>query len=121
MNLIVNNIYSLICDVLPKKWNKVIFYDFTFESGRYSTKFYVNKKNVYIDCFSLSNSNSEIMDKLSKIHEEFNIIKQSNSEKCNSCTLIINNDGKYNLSFDYYQIDDANMNWLIDWKKKNLV
>lgn len=114
-------IFDSLQDVLPDKWNKLVFYAAYYE-GSYSMKYYIdNGTGKYQDCFSLLPQKAVIK----KFMELDRIItperkKLSGKNKWTSLTMTVEGDGRFRTKFDYSVIGDP-IEHEQKWKRKTLI
>lgn len=124
MENIIQETVDFILPLLPKKWEKFIFYA-EYCMNSYSMKFFVNtKRKQYLDCYHLPNVNHEKIDFIfPKIHSVLNPIwnKLSGKNKWTVMTISVDHDGNCTVEYDYSDHSKSLIGWEEDWKKKYLL
>lgn len=119
-----NEIASLIVDLLPEKWNKVAFFA-QYSDGSYTMKFYADCGNgEYTDCYSLSDvSDDDIYRTFSAIDTLIKPVHSSLNakEKWTVMTMLFSCDGNFKVEYDYEDISETSIAYIMKWKKKYLI
>lgn len=116
-------IFEILEGVLPKKWEKVVFYA-EYSVGSYSMKYFLTTgDDGYIDCFRLGKPSEE------KILRAFLAINKilspkravlPDSKRWSVMTLGVNRNGSFQADYDYKNHDKSLLTWEANWKKKYL-
>ncbi|MBQ9715775.1 MAG: DUF600 family protein [Clostridia bacterium] len=119
---VVQQVVELISDFLPQGWKRMAFYA-GYTSSSYEMKFFVDKGKGYIDCFKIYDINSfEIFDLFESID---NVLMRQRKElkkkdKWTVFTLLVDSKGKFNVFFDYQDIEEISIEYFMQWQKKYL-
>lgn len=118
------DIIDCLQDVLPEKWEKVVFYSNYFQDS-YSMKYYVKEiDEKYIDCFSLNNiSKQELLNLFTSIDNVILPVRSQlkGKDKWSVMTLQVNRDGRFHVDYDYTDFPDGVISYEREWKQKHLV
>lgn len=119
-----NEIASLIIDLLPEKWSKVAFFVQYFEES-YTMKFYADcGDGKYTDCYLLPDVNSK--DIYSTFFAINRLIKPvynnlAKKDRWSVMTMLFSCDGNFRTEYDYEDISENSIMYIMEWKKKYLI
>jgi len=124
MEINFQNIFDILQESLPEKWEKVVFYA-EYTKGSYSMKYYVNSGDgMYVDCYDISKiSKAQLLKKFMQIDKIFAFERNrlKDKEKWSAVTIILNRDGSFKSEFDYADIEGKTLEYHQKWKDKYLV
>lgn len=121
------NIYQVIIDGINglkiPEWKKVVFLTIYTDTS-YEMKFYVYKNEKYVDCFSLGIPVPNIINLFSNLDKDIIIHRNDmcklNTDKWYSMTLVVDENGEFNVEYDYNSTCEDTISYIDSWKKKHL-
>ena len=123
MDNVYQEVFEILEELLPKKWEKVIFYaEYSMDS--YSMKYYIDTGiGKYTDCFRLEKpSEKKILRAFIAINKVLAPERAAlpASKRWTVLTIRVNSDGGFQADYDYKKHDKALLTWETGWRKKYL-
>ena len=119
-DIIYEKIIDELTAILPEKWEKVCLYSHVREDT-YEFFFYVKLDGKYIQYVELEDlcgvSKEEIRGVFDKLYDI--LLPDFMENAWNVLTYIVTNDGKYNVEYDYDDIDNSIV-YQENWEEKYL-
>lgn len=119
-----NEIASLIVDLLPEEWSKVAFFAQYFDDS-YLMKFYADcGDGKYTDCYLLPDvSDDDIYNTFSAINKLIKPVYSSldKKDKWSVMTILFSCDGNFRTEYEYKDISETSIAYIMEWKKKYLI
>lgn len=119
MNQIIENVFSELSLVQPRNWEKVCLYS-QITNDSYEFVFYTLVEGRFVQCFALEkeynisrNSVRGCFDKLYQI-----LLSDYNEKKWFVQTLVFENNGHFNLYYDYDDHSANTIEYKQIWKDK---
>ena len=115
----IQPIFDIVSNCLPAKWSKIAMY-FSYSGNAFMGKFYVDEGKGYKDCYNLECGRPLIKQALRSMDA---ILKEErcalpDDKKWSICTIFIQEDGKFNVSYSYDDIGETFIERLGDWEKQ---
>lgn len=121
--IIYQNVFDILSEVLPQNWQKVAFYA-EYTEGSYSMKYYVDfGDGKYVDCYKIKGiTKANLIKAFMKINKELAIVRQQlpSEKRWNVITLLVENTGKFRAEYDYEDIAENTLQYHEKWKSKYL-
>lgn len=110
----VQGIFPIIAQRLPKKWQKMIFRA-SYGEDAYSMEYYVRKvSGVFIQCFEIPGvKEDDLLNDFVAMDKIIERYRHSLDAKdlWRQMTLMVNADGTFKVDYEYEQIEEADDAW----------
>ncbi|SHM97459.1 Protein of unknown function, DUF600 [Anaerosporobacter mobilis DSM 15930] len=117
-------IWDNISDLIPSKWESVVFYA-EYGQESFSMEYFVEQeKGSYKKCFQLDNIDRKIMlERFLNIDKYINHIRNqlANKEKWSNMTLRISNSGEIKADYDYSDLAEQAYEHKKRWEERYLI
>lgn len=117
-------------EILPADWEKVIFYAEVTDSS-YEIFYYVfvSDREAPLQCYDIPELYEIEEEKIDEVFEELynpllaeqSDLEHQGKEKWTNYTLVLENNGKFSVNYDFSPLELEGYNYLTEWKKKYLV
>lgn len=119
----LQEIFSILEDVLPLEWNNVAFYA-GYTSGSYTMKYFVDCGHGYIDCFSLPEvKKPQIIRAFLSIDKIISAERGKTDDKnrWSVLGLFVDATGKMTVELEYCDIAETGIQHELEWKEKHKI
>ena len=122
--VLYQDIFNALQEVLPNEWNKVVFYA-EYDDSSYGMKYYVlHEDGTYSDCFELEDvSKSSIIETFAIIDSIIMPVREkvNKDDLWSVMTIVVSNTGDFKAEYEYEDISDHSIEYFNEWKKKYLI
>lgn len=116
-------VFDCIDEFLPEQWNKVVFYA-EYDEGSYCIEFWVNVGSGYVKCYDLPGIPRTELRRAFADADEFICSERetlSENDLWSSMTMVVKNNGKVQVDYDYTDLTEVAYEHKQAWKKKYLL
>ena len=120
---VFSNIFAIISDFLPPRWNRMVFYA-CYTGGSYSMKFfYMQDGGEFIDCFHIPEvSQAKLFRAFLAIDKTLSTIRNGDEkgELWTVFTMMVDGDGGVKAEFEYEDHSEDMIEYESKWMDKYL-